>query len=146
MHIYSPDHRHPTGERRGEKQKAFRVVNLPSCCSLHPPPLRDSSLIYVVVKRVRVSLLTLLTQLVHWYSGTGAQGLLIFLWVWSQFFLFLTLSFLWVSSTGNQSNNWKAYLGERGWERRNVSVLKGRKGPSLFMSVGSIHSLMCMDT
>lgn len=66
MNIYSPDGRSPTGERKGKKQKALTVVNLPSCHFLHPSLLSDSSLIYVViVKRVRVSLLTLLTQLVH---------------------------------------------------------------------------------
>lgn len=53
--------------------------------------------------------------------------------------------FLEYLAQANQSNNWNTYLGGA-VARPGTCVLKGRKSPSLSVSVVSIHSLRSVDT
>lgn len=129
-HLY-PRLEVPNGREREKKQKAFTVVNLLP----FPPSDLSSAILQLHGKLNKFSLITLSTYLMHWHSGTRAQGK--FFSESDQNSLFHFLSFLGVQiSQITEKLIWGKEV-----RRQGTCILKGKKGQVFSLQLGPFTDL-----
>lgn len=131
MDIYIPDWRYPMGERGKKSRKPLQL----STCLPFPPSNLSSAILQLHGKLNKFSLITLLTYLMHWHSGTRAQGKFFSESDQNSFFHFL--SFLGVQiSQITEKLIWGKEV-----RRQGTCILKGKKGQVFSLQLGPFTDL-----